>query len=1330
MPLTSPRLITLRGVFLLRAASAGLAAAPLSTTWQAYVDAGVSGEEAVLADFSYAGYRRSEVPLPDVAGPVFEVTAFGARPDDNRSDRDAIQAAIDAAAAAGGGVVFFPPGRFHLNTWKEPGEPLRIRTSGIVLRGSGAWPGGTELFMEAPLEPLDPEKFYSTPEILLIQPELTATVHRAEVTALARRGSFRLAVSDPGNFAVGDWITLQLDDPAAVASALAPRTAAPEWTRLTEDGLSVRERHQVAAIEGDTLVLAEPLHLDVDPAYAWSVRTYPHLEEIGIEDLAFRGNWMGAFKHHRSALDDSAWSCLQVNQVVNGWIRRCRFLHWNEVVNLHDSSFFTVLHTRIEGNPGHFGIHTRRGNGVLIALGADLAGQWHGPSVGYQSAGTVFWRYHYPADSSFDAHGSGPYATLLDANRGGLLRGRTGGPLEAQPNHLRGFTLWNFEHLGPPLFQYDFWAEDATTRDRFLFPVVVGFHGTASSFEEDDLAVAESIGAPVAPASLFEAQLARRLGGLPAFLSAWQDEWTSWEARPAETVARVRSASELTAALATAQPGTRLVLAPGIYRNQSLRLDGTLTPTGGGTADWPIVLAAEKAGEVVLIGNSELRFGGRHMVAEGLLFAKGSRSGSGAVVEFQINSGKQAEDCLLRNSAIVAFNPPDPATDYDWISLRGQRNRVEHCAFTGMNHRGVQLVVWLEAGRIPNGSVIRGNLFADRAPGTGNGFETIRLGTSDTSLLRAEVRVEGNLFERCDGEIEIISNKSVGNVFRGNTFRANNGQLTLRHGAACLVDANFFLGEFRSGSSGVRIIGPDHVVTNNYFAQLRGNSGLRGAITLMNGVPDSPLNRYEPLTGVLVAHNTIIDCDAPFIIGAVSSEGDTTVPPADSILAHNVVSGSARPHVRFVTPPTGFLYVGHLHFGAPSGLPEGTVVLTEHPRLALAADGLYRPEPSSPLLGAAADAIAPSVVTDLDGQPRSPTGRDLGADEVSDAPRRLAPLSRADVGPSWPVVVPEIAEPGEDGLVEPFSYASGVLRGQGFWSDSAITASRAAENTDALRVESQALHLDFLGGHAVGTLFTPVFAGESRPNGSLYASLRLRVEALPATPANDYFAAFSSADGNTLRGRLWIVEADPAASTYRLGVTSKTGSPFAVVPHRPLHLGETYSLLLEHTYDANSTLTRLYVDASAAVDPSVVEISTGGSPLNGFAFRSGGTAVGSLVLDQLRVSDDFDAALNPLRDPWGGVRFPDRRWYWHPSLGWYFRHPAGHVYDPRLGWMWFLPPGADPDHLYLYDFTTGFWWFTALSYHPWVYCFGPTPGWFYIEPDSLPGARHLSPPPS
>src|SRR5688500_6600916 len=89
----------------------GQKVAPL---WMEFVEAKKAGKIPVLPDFSYAGYHFSEKEIPDVSKrKFFDVTEFGALPNDETIDDEAIQKTIDAAERhKGGAVVFFPAGRY------------------------------------------------------------------------------------------------------------------------------------------------------------------------------------------------------------------------------------------------------------------------------------------------------------------------------------------------------------------------------------------------------------------------------------------------------------------------------------------------------------------------------------------------------------------------------------------------------------------------------------------------------------------------------------------------------------------------------------------------------------------------------------------------------------------------------------------------------------------------------------------------------------------------------------------------------------------------------------------------------------------------------------------------------------------------------------------------------------------------------------------------------------------------------------------------------------------------------------------------------------------
>lgn len=495
-----------------------------SALWTEFVSDAQQGAPSVLPDYSYSGYDYMESAIPSDSLRVYRVEDFGAVADDLQSDRDAAQAAIDAASVSGG-VVVFGKGRYLLNTKEGNEEPLRISRGNVVLKGVGSGKNGSELVFERNLDPLDPDKMYSTPFVLHIEPLDTRETVLSKPVGKSERGSFTIRVADPDNFATGDWITLRLQDTSAVESFFGARQARPEWERLHTEGIGVSERHQVVEVEEDRLRLRAPLQVAVDSRFAWSICDYPALEGVGVEGLRFVGGWKGDFVHHRSALDDGGWSGIRMQSVRNGWIRNIVMNDWNYGIRLDDCSAFSVLRVRLDGTAGHHALHARGGYGVLFGLIEDRAGHFHGPGVGYMSASTVYWRMRYAPESSFDAHSTGPYATLLDACSGGWTYGRSGGPLKGMPNHMRGLTIWNFKRTGGIEEAFDFWRQGYNDRDLFLDANVVGFHGIETGFRKETLGAFESIGAPVEPESLFEAQLSLRMNGLPQHLKKEMELW-------------------------------------------------------------------------------------------------------------------------------------------------------------------------------------------------------------------------------------------------------------------------------------------------------------------------------------------------------------------------------------------------------------------------------------------------------------------------------------------------------------------------------------------------------------------------------------------------------------------------------------------------------------------------------------------------------------------------------------------------------------------------------------------------------------------------------------
>ena len=331
--------------------------------------------------------------------------------------------------------------------------------------------------------------------------------------------------------------------------------------------------------------------------------------------------------------------------------------------------------------------------------------------------------------------------------------------------------------------------------------------------------------------------------------------------------------------------GDTIIMKNGTWANQSILFKAT------GTVDHPVVLMAETAGSAILTGTSKLGFSGQYVIVSGLYFKDGTLSGSD-VISFRYSSSDLAQNCRLTNCAIVNYNPSVNTVDSKWVSLYGINNQVDHCSFENKTNSGTLLVVWLTSGVTVN-HVISNNYFGYRnsnldADGNElNGQEIIRVGDSSTSMTFANCTVTGNFFEKCNGEIEVISNKSCGNLYTNNLFLECKGMLTLRHGNNCTVAGNYFFGNGVSESGGVRIIGENHKVYNNYFENLKGTD-YRAALCIVRGKENSALNEYFQVKNALVAFNTMVNCSQSFSINYNSSTS-LTLPPINSVIAHNHV---------------------------------------------------------------------------------------------------------------------------------------------------------------------------------------------------------------------------------------------------------------------------------------------------------------------------------------------------------------------------------------------------------------------------------------------------------
>lgn len=341
----------------------------------------------------------------------------------------------------------------------------------------------------------------------------------------------------------------------------------------------------------------------------------------------------------------------------------------------------------------------------------------------------------------------------------------------------------------------------------------------------------------------------------------------------------VADAAAFADAAKTIAAGDTLVLQDGAWADAKLKL------SAAGTAEKPVTIKAQTPGKVIFTGDSRLSVGGSHIIVDGLCFQNPTGD---QVIELRKDSKQLATDSRITHCAVTNDAPLAATSSSQFISIYGARNRVDHCFLAGKTTQGTTMVVWLSNEAADQGRhQIDHNHFGPRPKLGKNGGETIRLGDSKTSMQTAACIVEHNLFEKCDGEAECISNKSCGNIYRHNTFKGVSGTLTLRHGNGCTVEDNVFLGEKAKGSGGVRIIGEDHVVTGNYFEGLSGDDE-RSAMCFMLGIPNSVANGYFQVKRAKVTGNTFVNCEHNILIG-MSGDKKASLPPVETEISGNTI---------------------------------------------------------------------------------------------------------------------------------------------------------------------------------------------------------------------------------------------------------------------------------------------------------------------------------------------------------------------------------------------------------------------------------------------------------
>jgi hyaluronate lyase len=540
----------------------------------------------------------------------------------------------------------------------------------------------------------------------------------------------------------------------------------------------------------------------------------------------------------------------------------------------------------------------------------------------------------------------------------------------------------------------------------------------------------------------------------------------------------VSNATEFNA-LPSLKAGDVVQLQSGIYGALNKNIISTITSDEVAQAN-PIKIYAVKPGGVVVNAPSYLLFSGRGILFAGVDFGAGCGLLSNSDILCTDYHSRYITFSHLRFNACGSTNAN--GEDVHWIRLRGFNNTIEYCSFTERPETSRNVTVEFmpdisEGGiDVPRNHSIRYCYFGTRyAPASAsgsdsdNGFESIRIGVGDVQTFDMRVNVEKNVFYRSiwrtdgtfAGEPEIISNKSKGNTIRNNTILETQGGICLRTGQNCTVEGNFiFGGGYYSGNSivtgtpstrqsGIRVIGKNHIIRNNYVANVLGTDA-RAALCVMSGESNyyegDPVNAlpnvgsYLPADNAQIYNNTFLNC-AEINLGYLAPDSyANAASPAGVKIFNNVWQGNGTADSaikRDTTVASGYSPIvlggsdaNYVYETSNSkygwdGL-GGRYSASVSPAITEVSGNYKIPTASSPLLNGANATLSAS--TDIRGFARPDSGRDIGCYErEATGTTAFAPMLRKDVGavfdggPTVPSYYPTVS------LYESFeSYSTGA----------------------------------------------------------------------------------------------------------------------------------------------------------------------------------------------------------------------------------------------------------------------------------------------------------------
>lgn len=278
-------------------------------------------------DYSYCGYHRSEMPIPSAKVVVY------VQPSGN-DDAAQLQAAIDYVSQQKAdkltglrGAVLLDEGTYSLS------EPLRIRTTGVVLRGSGrektilrktGYDRGALIYIEGTHEVVVKDTFDvndTKAGSITLNIQRSTLNDNTPIVNNVQRSTFsvqRIMIWRPST---QEWI----DHLGCASFGGGKRMGYWAWH---PGDIDLRWNRQILAIQGNVLTLDAPITCDIDSRYGGAkaiIYEQPGLiSECGIENLSLESDYDRA----RPLDEDHCWDGVYMADAENCWVRMVNFRHF------------------------------------------------------------------------------------------------------------------------------------------------------------------------------------------------------------------------------------------------------------------------------------------------------------------------------------------------------------------------------------------------------------------------------------------------------------------------------------------------------------------------------------------------------------------------------------------------------------------------------------------------------------------------------------------------------------------------------------------------------------------------------------------------------------------------------------------------------------------------------------------------------------------------------------------------------------------------------------------------------------------------------------------